>query len=88
MPTKTDKFPGSWVSQLDWDDIANGEVWLFTNEELAENNTTAATVRVTAHTYSKEHGFKFRTKVVKGEGLYIQRRPDTKVDQRPATPTK
>jgi len=81
MPTKTDKFPGSWLSQQDWREIADGDVWFFANEEMNDHNTKAATVRVTAHTYARDNGFKFRTKYVNGEGLYLQRRDDK---ERPA----
>lgn len=72
MPTKADKFPGSWLSQLDWSEVASGDVWLFTKEEMEENGAKAATVRVFAHEYARAEGIKFRTRYVKGEGLYIQ----------------
>lgn len=74
MPEKVERFPGAWSSTIDWEEIASGGVYLFSEEELDEHNVTAATLRTTAHNYAKAKGFKFRTRLVEGEGLYIARK--------------
>lgn len=74
MPDKKDSFPGSKLAQLDWVDIASGDVWFFSEEELQELGAKPETLRAYAHGYAKANGIKFRTKLVKGEGLYIQLR--------------
>ena len=73
MPKKTDQFPGSWISTLDWDELANGDVWVITADEMEKAEVKLETVRVYAHNTASLGGFKFRTRNVDGD-LYLQRK--------------
>lgn len=91
MPKTVDTFPArSWAASIRWDHlIESGEVWLFTDEEMAENKVNMDTLRTTAHQYAaKIEGVRFRTRYIPEEGLYVQavgaKRPPS-VDP---TPTK
>lgn len=71
MPKQVDRFPGAWAASLDWGEMADGGVWLISNEEMDEHHTKPETVRVYAHQYANNRGFKFKTKYVEGDGLYV-----------------
>jgi hypothetical protein len=74
MPEQVARFPGSKISSLDWDKIADGNTWFFSHEEIKEDlNAKPDSLRAYAHGWAKENGVKFRTKL-NDEGLYLERR--------------
>ena len=70
-PEKVETFPGSWTSTLDWDDMADGNAYRITADEMKEAGVKLESVRVAAHEFAKGAGFSFRTRAVDGD-LYIQ----------------
>lgn len=71
MPTKVDRIPGAWSKSLPWAEMADGNAWCISEDEMRENGTKLETVRVYAHEYAKSVGGKFRTKTDDGD-LYLQ----------------
>lgn len=71
MPEEKSTFPGSWSSNLDWELMSNGSPWVITAQEMEEAGVKLETVRVAAHKYAANNGFKFRTRTVNGD-LFVQ----------------
>ncbi len=70
MPEQVGTFPGSWISTLPWEEMANGKPWIIDAEEMSEAGVKLESVRAAAHGYAKEAGIKFKTKVV-DDSLYL-----------------
>ena len=70
MPREVDTFPGSWTTTLPWADMANGQPWVITGEEMSEAGVKVESVRVAAHEYAKAYDWKFKTRVIDGS-LYL-----------------
>lgn len=72
--------PGSWMSGLGWSEMADGEPWVISEEEMNNAGVKFESVRVYAHEYARNASsngdapFKFKTKLVEGD-LYLQAMP-------------
>lgn len=73
MPEKVDRMPGSWVASLDWEELSDGSAYCISAAEMGGNGAKLETVRVYAHSYANDNGFKFKTKATEGD-LYLQRK--------------
>lgn len=55
-----------------YDQYTDGQIYLWTEEELEEFGRGAETVRSGFHSACQRKGLRARTQIVQGKGLYIQ----------------
>jgi hypothetical protein len=73
MPEVVKTFPSAGASSLPWADYTDGQVYLFSKDEVKELGITFESLRATAHAQAKEMGTKFKTRLT-DDGLFIMAR--------------